>query len=108
MVLSKGGRIELSDDKVRLLVVKTGGKLPKVIEAHTCFVEYTEPEQRFDAFVEALRNPWTVAEPSAVYVLCISSSHSLVRTVPIRSAEAQGGLGVQFEIERYLAIRSRN
>ena len=71
------GAIEFDGDDVRLAVVKTGGKLPKVLEAHSCRARYADPDERPEALSEAVRTvTGQVKSSPSVYVLCVSSAFS--------------------------------
>ncbi|HIJ74375.1 MAG TPA: pilus assembly protein PilM [Candidatus Hydrogenedentes bacterium] len=103
---AKVGAIELAGDVVRLAVVKTGGRLPAVLELHQSRAVYAEPEQRDEALAAAVRDVLgrTKTRP-AVYVLCASSQDGVVRaiTVPFRG-KSRVAAAVQFELEPYLAF----
>ncbi len=103
---AKVGAIEFVGDEVRLAIVKTGGRLPKVLELHVCRAEYAAPEQRFEAMVAAVQSAaGKVRTRPSLYVLCVSSFYSVVRTltIPFRGARRVGA-AVPFELERYLAF----
>ena len=71
---------EFADDEVRLALVKTGGRRPKALELHACPAQYEDPEQRFDALVQAVETVLASlkTKPTA-YALCVSSFYSVVR-----------------------------
>jgi hypothetical protein len=106
VVRAKVAAIEFDGDDVRLAVVKTGGRAPKVLELRERRAVYSAPEQRVDALVEAVKSIFTdlKTRPSAV-VLCISSANSMVRmlTIPFRGVRKVAS-AVRFELEPYLAI----
>ncbi len=98
--------IELAGDEVRLAVIKTGGRLPKVLGLYACRAQYADPEQRTEALIDAVKDVVARANAhAAAYVLCISSFHSIVRTltIPFRGARKVAA-AVQFELEPYLAF----
>lgn len=103
---AKIAAIEFADDEVRVALVKPGGKLPKVLDLQVCRVEYAGDEERFDALVQAVRTVFgrMKVRPSA-YVLCISSLHTVVRTIhiPFRG-KRRVAAAVRFELEPYLAF----
>lgn len=122
-IQAKVAAIEIGEDEVRLAVVKTGGRRPKVIELHACPALYpssgpaemgsaaegdgeARQQDRFDALVRATKRvvKQMRTRPSA-FVLCAPSQHSLARllTIPFRG-ERRVGAAVQFELEPYLAF----
>ncbi len=130
-VRAKVAAIEISEDEVRLVVVKTGGRLPKVLELHACPVIYpqgdtvqetdtieakdtgedpavaeAESHERFDALVQAVASVVKqMRTRPAAYVLCAPSQYSIVRslTIPFRG-KRRVAAAVQFELEPYLAF----
>jgi hypothetical protein len=105
-VTAKVAAIEFDGDDVRLAVVKTGVMRARVLEAHSVHAEYEDPEQRRDAMVEAVKGlvKGLKAHPT-VYVLCLASANSIVRTVTIPFKGARRVTpAVTFELERYLAF----
>jgi len=103
---AKVGVFEFAGDEVRLAIVKAGGRVPKVLEHHSAAAEYASPEGRAEALVAAVKNVVDRAKASpAAYVLCVSSAHSVVRSLPIPfRGKRKVAAAVQFELERYLAI----
>ena len=98
--------IEFAGDEVRLAVVKTGGRLPKVLELHSRRAAYTAPEQRVEALAAAAQSlVKEVKNRPAAFVLCVSSAHSVVRTltIPFRGSRKVAA-AVRFELEPYLAF----
>jgi Type IV pilus assembly protein PilM len=103
---AKIAAIEFDGDEVRLAVVRTSGRLPKVQELHACKAVYAAPEERFDALVAAVQRVVARAKPRpSTFVLCASSQHSVTRvlTVPFRGRRKVAA-AVQFELEPYLAF----
>jgi len=100
------GVFEFSGDEVRLAIVKTGGRAPRVLELHSVRAEYAAPEERPDALVRAVEAVVSeVKRAPVVYTLCVSSVHAVVRalTIPFRGARRVAA-AVRFELERFLAI----
>jgi len=105
-VTAKVAAVEFDGDDVRLEEVKTGLRRPRVLEVHTASVQYEDPQQRQEAMVQAVKGlvEGLKARPT-VYVLCLSSANSIVRTVTIPFKGARRVTpAVTFELERYLAI----
>ena len=103
---AKVAAIEFSGDEVRLAVARTGRRLPKVLELHSCRAQYETPEERPDALrvavstvVKRMKN-----RPST-YVLCVSSALCVVRTltIPFRGARKVAQVAPS-ELEPYLAF----
>ncbi len=106
VVRARVAAIEFAGDEVRLAVVKTGARTPKVLELHSRRAAYDAPEQRVDSLVAAVKSLLKdVKHRPAAIVLCLSSSHSMVRTltIPFRGARKVAS-AVRFELEPYLAF----
>jgi head-tail adaptor len=106
VVRARVGAIEFAGDEVRLAVVKTGGRLPRVLELHCRPAVYAAPEERTEALVAAVKSlVKDVKNRPAAFVLCVSSAHSVVRTltIPFRGARKVAA-AVRFELEPYLAF----
>ncbi len=106
MLSAKVAAIEFAGDEVRVAVVKTGGRLPKVLELASCTAVYEDPEMRFEAMVEALDKALEeLRSRPAAFVLCARSMYSVVRTmtIPLKSRRRVAA-AVQFELEPYLAF----
>lgn len=103
---AKIGAFEIQGDEVRLVIVKTGGKLPRVLEVHGARANYESDDDRLVALMEAVQAilERLKSRPS-VYVLCASSSWSIVRLlkIPFRSRRRVAA-AVPFELEPYLAF----
>jgi hypothetical protein len=106
IVTAKIGAIEFSGDEVRVAVIKTGGRLPKLLEVQACSAVYEAPEDRFAALVNALNTALDALHVHpTTYVLCVPSAFTIVRSLRIpfkglnRVAKA-----VPFEIEPHLAF----
>lgn len=103
---TKVAALEFAGDEVRLAVVKTGGKLPTVLELHAAQAVYETPEGRFDAMVGAVDEVLgRLQSRPAICVLCMSSAFAIVRglTIPFRGARRVAS-AVRFELEPYLAF----
>lgn len=107
MILSaKIAAVELDGDRVRVAVVKTGGKVPTVLEFHHRPVSYAEPEERRAATVQALQEILeAMKNRPAAFVLVASSRYAAIRalTVPLKGARRVAA-AVRFELEPYLAF----
>lgn len=105
-VTAKVAAVQFDGDEVRLALVKTGSKVPRVLEAHSARAQFEEPEQRQDAMVGAVKELAAALKTKpTVYVLCLSSAHSIVRTITIPfKGVRRVAPAVPFELERYLAI----
>lgn len=100
------GAIEIGYDRVRLAVVKTGGKLPVVLELLERGAAFESAEERTAALGAALGGllDGLKARPQA-YVLCTSAMYTVVRTlsIPFRGARRVAA-AVPFELEPFLAF----
>ncbi len=106
IVTAKIGAIEIFGNEVRVAVIKTGGRLPKILELQSCKAEYDSPEDRVTALVQALNTALdNLKIHPATYVLCVSSSSTIVRslTVPFKGLN-RVAKAVPFEIEPHLAF----
>ncbi|MDQ1258044.1 MAG: hypothetical protein QG656_2653 [Candidatus Hydrogenedentes bacterium] len=131
---AKVAAIEIVGDEVRLAVVKTGGRLPKVLELHACRAEYgpgaddssgysgyepgeqapvpteggedAEAQKQFDALVRAVETVVKrVRTRPAAWVLCAPSQNSIARALTIPfRGKRRVSAAVQFELEPYLAF----
>ncbi len=120
-VKAKIAAIEMVGDEVRLAVVKTGGRQPKVLELHACRAVYEEnaaallsdadvvpdaDQQRFDAMVtavEAVVNKMRT-RPNT-YVLSVPGSNCITRTLTVPfKGKSRVAAAVPFELEPYLAF----
>lgn len=102
------GAFWMSEDEVRLAVVKTAGKLPSVLELHTARITtgLENPEEQFAAKVEAVNEVISkVKHPPVTYVLAATSEWSIVRLIRIPfKGQRRVAAAVQFELEPYLAF----
>lgn len=100
------GAIEITHDRVRVAVVKTGGKLPVILELAERVCDFESAEERITALGQALGEALDSlqARPQA-YVLCASAMYTVVRTlaIPFRGARRVAA-AVPFELEPYLAF----
>ena len=105
-LMSKVAAIELIDDSVHVVVVKTGTGQPEILESHSATASYENEEEQFEARVAMLR---TVTEnikhkPTA-WVLCASSVNAVVRNLVIPfKGRKRVATAVPFELEPYLAF----
>ncbi|NIA15841.1 MAG: pilus assembly protein PilM [Nitrospiraceae bacterium] len=98
--------VEFVEGEVRLALVKTGGRRPKVLELHSSRVERQDDEGRPQAMADALCIvAGALSTKPAAVVLCVSSFNAIVRTItiPFRGARRVAA-AVGFELERYLAF----
>ena len=106
IVTAKIGAIEFIDDEVRIAVIKTGSKLPQVLDLQARKAVYEDPADRFDALVGALNQALDAltAQPTT-YVLCVPSTLTIVRslTIPFKGV-ARVSKAVPFELEPHLAF----
>ena len=103
---AKIGCIELDADAVRVVVVKTGGARPVLLEAHTARAVYAEEPQRLEAMAQALREAVAaVKSKPALYVLSEGCQSAVARaiTIPFRG-HARVASAVPFELEPFLAF----
>lgn len=102
----KVAAIEFVGDEVRLAVVKTGGKVPTVLELHVETAQYEDPTLHFEGMVAAVdRVLEKVASNPAAYVYCAHASNCIVRsiTIPFKGRRRVSS-AVRFELEPYLAF----
>jgi len=103
---AKVAAIEFDGDVVRVAVVKTGRRLPTVLELHEARAVYDEPEERFEALATAAREAAkAVKARTGAYVLSTTSLYAVVRaiTIPFRG-QRKVAAAVAFELEPYLAF----
>ena len=106
IVTAKIGGIEFVGDEVRVAVVKTGRKLPQVLDLQVRKAEYETPADRFEALVRALNDVLdTLRAQPTTYVLCVPGTLTIVRalTVPFKGT-ARVSKAVPFELEPHLAF----
>ena len=103
---AKIGAVEIADDAVRVVVVKTGGRLPKVLETVEVPIPAGNAGDLHAARVAAAREAVSKLEsPPPMYVLSISAKWSTIRLlrVPFRGRRKVAS-AAPFELEPYLAI----
>lgn len=103
---AKIAAIELAADEVRVAVVKTGGRRPKILELVSRRANYETPEHRVEAMTAALDDALNeLHSRPAAHVLCAASAFSVVRTltIPFRGRRRVAA-AVRFELEPYLAF----
>ena len=106
IVSAKIGAIEFFGDEVRVAVIKTGRKLPVVLEVHSGKAVYETPEEKFPALVHALDTVLDALDTHpATYVLCLPSISTIVRSlnIPFKGVN-RVAKAVPFEIEPHLAF----
>lgn len=103
---AKIGAIQFSGDEVRIAVVKTGGRLPKVLEAHHVRIAPSGDEDRHEAMTAAVRSMIAgVKSRPAVYVLVASSAWCVVRKLKIPfKGRRRVAAAVRYELEPHLAF----
>lgn len=103
---AKIGAIEFIGDEIRIAVVKTGKKLPQLLDLQVRQVTYENEEEHFDARVRALNEALDAlkVQPGS-YVLCVPCTSSIVRalTIPFKGM-ARVSKAVPFELEPHLAF----
>ncbi|MBI3117101.1 MAG: pilus assembly protein PilM [Candidatus Hydrogenedentes bacterium] len=103
---AKIAAIELNGDDVRVAVVKTGGRLPAVVELVGGRAVYVAPEERTQALARTVEEVLDKlkSKPSAC-VLCASSLYTIVRqlSIPFRGRRRVAA-AVPFELEPHLAF----
>lgn len=100
------GAIELGYDRVRVAVVRAGGKHTAVLELAETPVDFESSEGRAAALAHALGSMLdSLKERPQAYVLCASSLFTVARTlsIPFRGARRVAS-AVPFELEPYLAF----
>lgn len=100
------GAIEFSGDEVRIAVVRTGGRLPQILELQTRQAEYEDAEDRFSALVQALDEALDALRTHpTTYVLCLPCTLTIVRalTIPFKG-QSRVEKAVPFELEPHLAF----
>ncbi|MCC6142255.1 MAG: pilus assembly protein PilM, partial [Candidatus Hydrogenedentes bacterium] len=98
--------IEFAGDEVRVSVVKTGRRLPVVLELQSRVAHYSTEDERFEAMVQAVDEAVSALETRpAAFVLCAPSLYSVVRmlTIPFKG-KRRVAAAVPFELEPYLAF----
>lgn len=106
IVKAQIGAIEFDGDEIRVAVVKTGKKLPRILDLQARRAVYDAPEKRFDALVDALNDALDglKVQPST-FVLCVPSTMTIVRTLNIPfKGFARVAKAVPFELEPHLAF----
>lgn len=103
---AKIGAIEIANDAVRIAVVKTGSRLPKVLEMVEVTLSGLDGEALHATQVTAVREAiGKLNSPPQEYVLSIPATWSIIRllTVPFR-AKRKVMSAAPFELEPFLAI----
>lgn len=105
-VSAKLGAIEFDGDVVRVAVVKTGGRVPAVLELHAERAVHETDEERPQALAGAVRAAYDrVRARPAAWVLSVSCEWTITRllTLPVTGA-GRVEAAVPFELEPYLAL----
>ncbi|MDZ4859483.1 MAG: pilus assembly protein PilM [Candidatus Hydrogenedentes bacterium] len=103
---SRVGAFEITEEEVRLAVVSTGGSLPTLLEFHTASLTYASDEERHSAQVDGIKRILAAVKARpALYVLCLNSQTTVVRTltVPFRG-RTRVSAAVPVELEPNLAF----
>lgn len=103
---AKIAAIEFDGDAVRVVVVKTGGRKPVLVESQAARVRDTTPEERRNSLIQAIGEATgRLKSKPQLYVLCVSCQHSIVRalTIPFKGSRKVAA-AVAFELEPYLAV----
>jgi len=98
--------IEFKKEEVRVAVVKTGGKLPKVLELLSARAVFDEETDSHDAFVTATTELMDrMKSRPTLFMLCASSEFGVTRLLPmpVRGRSRQEAT-VRYELEPHLAI----
>jgi hypothetical protein len=102
----KAAAVEFTADEVRIAVVKTGGRRPKLLELHARPFSFEDPEDRFNVMVSALEDALSDLKSKPVaWVLCAGSDAGIVRmlTIPFKGKRRVNS-AVRFELEPHLAF----
>lgn len=106
IVTAKIGAIEFDGDEIRVAVVKTGRKLPRILELQSRKAVYEKPEDRFEALTGVLNSILDALKVQpTTYVLCVPGTLTIVRalTIPFKGL-ARVTKAVPFELEPHLAF----
>ena len=105
-ISAKIGALEITRDTVRILVVKTGGKRPKVLDAQVQPIVRTDDQDEREAQVESIKKAMgKLKHRPSLFTLCASSNSSIVRTIQISfKGNRKVAAAVPFELEPHLAI----
>ncbi len=103
---AKIGSVEIASDEVRIAVVKTGGKTPKLLECVSAPIEQLAGEAPAEAWVRAVQQAaGQIKSKPSFYVLCASSQWSVARLLRIPfKGRSRVAAAVQFELEPHLAF----
>lgn len=106
LVKAKIGAIEFIGDEVRVAVIKTGRKLPQVLDLQSRQAAYEKAEDRGNALVQALNEALDALKVQpGTFVACIPGTSTIVRalTIPFKGM-ARVSKAVPFELEPHLAF----
>ncbi|MCC6486312.1 MAG: hypothetical protein IT364_02325, partial [Candidatus Hydrogenedentes bacterium] len=103
---AKIAAFEIEGDEIRVAVVKTGGKVPIVLETHAQRAPSAGSEGRHAAQVQTAREILgRIKSRPQLYVLSVGCQHAIVRAlnIPFRG-RSKVSAAVAFELEPYLAV----
>ncbi len=105
-ISAKIGALEITHDAVRILVIKSGGKHPRVLDAQVQPIVRSEDQDERDAQVESIRKAaGRLRHRPAAFMLSASSDISIVRTMHLSfKGKRKVAAAVPFELEPHLAI----
>lgn len=105
-VSAKIAVIELTESEVRVALVKTGGKSPRILEAHAVEVRTMAEDEHAEAQSLAVQEAMEALKGKRVAtILCASSAYGMARQMVIPfKGKRKVALAVQFELEPYLAF----
>jgi len=102
----KIGVIEFRPDAVHMAVVKTGGKLPQLLDHASAPIVSTEESSDLESKTAALDNAISqISTVATVWMLSVASANSIIRpvTVPFKG-KRKVDAALTFELEPHLAI----
>ncbi len=106
LVKAKIGAIEFIGDEVRVAVIKTGKKLPQVLDLQARRASCENGEDRTEAMIRALNEALDALKVQpGTYVACIPGTATIVRalTIPFKGM-TRVSKSVPFELEPHLAF----
>lgn len=100
------GAFEFHGDEVRLVVVKTGGRQPVVLETHETRAAYTAPEDRPQGLTDAVAALVSqLKKRPAVFVLSVECRQGIARALKVPfKGRRRVAAAVPFELEPFLAV----
>jgi hypothetical protein len=102
----KIGVIEFRTEAVHIAIVKTGGKLPKLLDHSTAPIVHPDEDSELDGLTAALDAALAqINTAPAVWMLAVASANSIVRPVKIPfKGKRKVDAALTFELEPNLAI----